>query len=637
MVFYDSFAKPSPSRRSISIESKFYYDMHSPTKESCFPQEKGAPTPQKAPKTPLRAMFRGTSQRSFSPSKANTEKFIDRPSCNSTANELTSSHHSNSVEFSTLEGLSCPSFELTDRGAAVDPMSESTASQHSLAFDKQSAEGQTACVNSTSWGNLDLFINLSESDTELVLEPPTDKIPTAVAKQISRQEVPSNKHTTAIKQIDQKSLFEKRQSYLYESRPPVSPSRRSASKISRNNYLSPARASKTLGRRLSLGQTEHTTDSEESNTKPIFSPNGQLRKQNSALDLSIFRTNKHSNVADDHDNIHLSSNCMEQSSSESFGSKNITLQKSQQKQNISADVLSTPERSKRCFPRWKAVEACDQISSPVPPKCMKTCKATPQKEHASPRRISTSNLFSRSPRKQLSERIITSPKWVTSNMEIISFKSPLQKQISAIDLSTPDSSRRCLPHWKAVEACDQTLSPLPVPPKCMKTTKSTQQKEYASPRRTSTSNKFMRSPSKQVSERIITSSKWVASNTEVASPKSPLSKQISEHDLSPSDFTSGCFPRWMAVEACDQVVSPLPPKCTKTSEAMQQKKFTSPRRTFTSNKCIRSPCKQESERIIASPKWIASTTENEYKAKSIPKVSSIHILLAEFDKIMELP
>ena len=36
MVFYDNFAKPSPSRRSLSIEGAIYYDKHSPTKESCF-------------------------------------------------------------------------------------------------------------------------------------------------------------------------------------------------------------------------------------------------------------------------------------------------------------------------------------------------------------------------------------------------------------------------------------------------------------------------------------------------------------------------------------------------------------------------------------------------------------------------
>lgn len=414
MVFYDNFAKPSPSRRSMNIESKLYYDKHSPTKESCLSHVKGAPTPRKAPKPPKRAMMRGTSQPSLSPSRANTKKISDLPFHNVLTNEMTPPHHhhSNTVDFSTLEGLSSPSFEPNNHGTSA-PLNESMSSLHLLELDKPitdladiSNQEHMRDIRVTSWSNLDCCINLSDSE----IDPPTESMTGAFTKQMIGP-VP-NQHGNS-----KKSLCENRQSRSHGSRPPVSPTRRSACKISQTHNPPSACASRTFGRRFSLGQTEH--GAEERYTKSIFLPKGQLRKQISAFDLSISRNKKLFDVADicKYNFSQLSLNHFEQSSSECSETAFIASTKSPQKKQISANDLSTPESAKSYFPRRKAIQACDQILSPLPSKSMKTPNATRQKNRASPRHTSPSNKCIQSPCKQVSERILASPKWVTSNTE----------------------------------------------------------------------------------------------------------------------------------------------------------------------------------------------------------------------------
>ena len=423
MVFYDNFAKPSPSRRSMSIEGTVYYDKSSPTKESCFcPTKQKIASPQKPPKTPIRAMLRGTSQPSLSPSKTYVKQLNDLPFRDFPLNQVTPTqiHSKNTIEFSTLDGLSSPSVELNNHGSAVS-LNNSTSSLYLVDLDKpigskhvlpQSTHSTVTTVS--SWSNLDFCIALPDSEIGTATTENTKK---KHARKTMKPKILSHAPTTPTKQQSRDSRCEITSYPVHasECRPPESPMRRLVRRISKTHINnSAAGVPKKFGRRLSLGQTEQMP--EEHNTKSFFSPKSQLRKQISAFDLSSSSSSRHNNktVGCKKPGKKMSLN---HSESDEFKIISNPVPKSPLKKQISAIDLSTPERERSCFPRWRALDVMgDEISSPLDTETF-TGTAMIENEWAVTRPPSPSKKFMRSPSKQVSERLISSPKWVASHTE----------------------------------------------------------------------------------------------------------------------------------------------------------------------------------------------------------------------------
>jgi hypothetical protein len=412
MVFYDNFAKPSPSKRSMSIEGTIYYDKHSPTKESCFSPAKQKPlSPQKIPQTPTRVILKGTSQPSLSPSKSYVKHpgdlpFRDFPTKQVTPTQL---HKTNTLEFSTLEGLIFPSFELSNHGSAV-PLNDSTSSINLVELDKPITSKHSVHqlknatdITVTSWSNLDFCIAPPDSEPG----PVAAKVKKQHARKTVKPKGTSHVPTTPTKQPSRDSQCEISSfpSHSGVSRPPESPMRRLVRRISQNHINSAAGASKKYARRLSLGQTEHVT--EENRAKSFLSPKSHLRKQVSAIDLSTSSNTPNCNKT-------ISSKMLgkkvslNHSESDKCETHSIASPKSPLKKQVSAMDLSTPDGNRSCFPRWRTLDTFGDDVVLSPRQDLNTLTNT--KEWTSPTKKSM-----QSPRKQISERLISSPKWVNLN------------------------------------------------------------------------------------------------------------------------------------------------------------------------------------------------------------------------------
>ena len=387
MVFYDNFAKPSPSRRSMSIEGKLYYDKPSTTNDFRFSPVIDAPSTRKTPKTPVRAMLKDASQPSLSPSKDGTKKsndllFRDFPLHHVIPSQY---HHSNTVEFSTIEGLALPSFDLNNDDTK-DPFNESLSKQ---VVDFTNNESPVD-ARVSSWSNLDFCINLSDIETDL---PPMDS-PHVESKVLSDTTPVVNQHGIA-------SLSKQRPSHSHEVRPPVSPLRRMARKISQRHKHNS----------LPTGTVEGNNTKSNLQSKP----KGHLRKQNSAFDVSISQNNRNACPTDRRKNCdrHMSLNPLDQSFSEASEITFIASPRNSPKKQMSVDDLLSPDVSRSCLPRWKAIPACDPTLSPLPSKSLKASNSmrdnhlTPTTQH----HASPFNQRVRSLCKQVSERMIASPKW----------------------------------------------------------------------------------------------------------------------------------------------------------------------------------------------------------------------------------
>ena len=415
---------------------------------------------------------------------------------------------------------------------------ESSPSSTSL-FQKKSSDvldrdvcsmDATDDVMSTSWSNLDVCIHLSDTVTECDLG--AEKAIIKDEKKAETSKALLNEPPMPKRKKGKKSSREK---CLDESSPPVEPTRRLTQTIPKKV------------RRLSLGHFMEI--SHERSATSYFSPKRYLKKQVSAFELTSPSGNRNCSTTQD---CSMSSN-----DSDNREPIMIAAPKTPLKKQNSAIELSTPKGSRSCLPHSKKLVVCDQILSLESP------------------RMPPANKNDRKLGKKLSSRTV-SKGHSEESYNTASYFSPkryLKKQVSAFEL--------------------------------------------ASPRRPSNN-----------------SEKYEPITT--ASPKPAFMKQNSAIELSTPEVLRNCFPLRKQVDVSDEFLSPTRSQCLKTStHTYRQTHLATIPPLSPIGKRTRSPSKQASERIFSSPKWVA--TQPSKNTSSIPKVNSIHTLLMEFDKIMELP
>ncbi len=399
-------------------------------------------------------------------------------------------------------------------------------------FEKKSPDvpvRDVLSMDATSWSNLDIYIHLSDTVTEsdLAAENATITDAKKAVKSIPLLNAPSTPNKKKVKK-----------SCLDESRPPKAQTRRLTQTIPKKV------------RRLSLGHSVETPQVER-NAISYFSPKRYLKKQVSAFELTSPSSNKNCSTTQEHS----------MSSNDSNISEPTLIATPKQ---ISAIELS-PKGSRSSLPHWKKLVACDQIVCPKSP------------------RMSPANTKDRKLGKNLSSRTISKG------------------------------------HSEETSVAHNTAS-------------------YFSPRR------YLK---KQVSAFELISSLRSSNDSEnyepitIASPKTPLKRQTSAIELSTPEVSLSCFPLRKKFDFSDEIVSPNQSQCLKTSSHTKPQTHSAAMPPMSpTSKRTRGPSKQASERICSSPKWVATQAASGNDSKntsSIPKVSSIHTLLLDFDKIMELP
>jgi hypothetical protein len=312
-------------------------------------------------------------------------------------------HKTNSLEFSTLDGLSFPSFELNNNSKKV-PFNESTSSIQWIELDTSVAskqnrnhEGSTTDISVTSWSNLDLCIPSIDSEGS---NPVTGNTEKQIARKCKR---PTATIDASAANTNQQSLHTK------VSRPPESPIRRLVRRISQNRNDSAADTSKKQIRRFSLSHTDHSKEGH--NTKSFLSPKSQLRKQISAFDLCTPRSTEIVSPKKVGRKVLL--NCSEGIKSEA---ESIVSPLSPLKKQNSGIELSTPERHRSCFPRRRAQRDSENDTlSPCDNLMTSTFYIQHEDEWTPPCYMSPTKNSIHSPSKQVSERVMSSPKWVELN------------------------------------------------------------------------------------------------------------------------------------------------------------------------------------------------------------------------------